>query len=182
MSFRPIANILWYQSIWFTAVLGGVSLQPVLALMLLSHLAASTDWKTEAKVMLSCASPGIIMDTFLASQGVYLFEPIPAYLPIPLWLAAIWLGFAGTLRNAMQFMVSRPGLMTVAAGCCAPVIYASASRLGAVEFPLGKWDTALLISLQWMLVVPIMIALCRYFSASAGTQANSALATELASK
>ena len=95
-------NFALFQSIWFAAILGRESLEWVLILLLIAHLLLCSDRKTEMKVMLLCAGLGSAVDIVLTLTGVFVFDPAPSLLPIPLWLIALWLGFAATLRHSLS--------------------------------------------------------------------------------
>ena len=154
--YNKLLNFAWYQLLWFTAVLGGSSLEWLLALLLVMHLGLVSSRRREAVLMAGVGIIGATMDALLASAGYFEFASA-GLLPIPLWHVAIWVGFAGTLRHSMQFMVERPRLMTIGAAIFAPLTYLAAQRMGAVVFPLGNLHTAMVISLCWLTVTPIMV-------------------------
>jgi hypothetical protein len=156
-SYSSLLNFAWYQLLWFCAVLGGDLLVWLLPPMLLAHLLRVDDWRSEILLMLSVAGLGGTFDAVLTTAGYFHFDPAPSMLPIPLWLVAIWMGFAATLRHSMRYMVSHPRLMTLAAGFCAPLSYLAAGRLGAVEFPLGQVPTAVAVGLSWLALTPALI-------------------------
>lgn len=160
MTPRPYSRLLnfaWYQLLWFTAVLGGVPLEPVLLVMLLLHLSLARHRASELCLMLGAAGLGMAFDGLLAAAGYFAFPQPPAVLPVPLWLLAIWMGFAGTLRYSMAPLVARPRLMAAAATVSAPLTYLAAQRLGAVTFPHGGLATAVVIGLSWWALVPALL-------------------------
>ncbi len=160
MSTRPYSKLLnfaWYQLLWFTAVLGGSATQGFLLPLLILHLAMVGNWRRELTLMLGAATLGATCDALLTTAGYFVFADTAYGLPIPLWLVAIWMGFAGTLRHSMTFMVSRPRLFTMAAGLFAPMTYLAAQRLGAVSFPLGNGPTAIVIGLTWVTLTPVLV-------------------------
>lgn len=159
MKHRPYSNLLnfaWYQLLWFTAILGGSGWEWLLAALVLMHLGLVASWRREALLMGLVAVIGTALDALLATAGYFEFAQAN-WLPIPLWHVAIWVGFAGTLRHSMHFMVGRPRLMTLAATIFAPLTYLAAQRFGAVVFPLGNLPTAIVISLCWLTVTPLLI-------------------------
>ncbi len=154
-------NFVWFQSIWFLAILAGGQFEWLLALLIVGHLYLCKDWITELRVMLSCAAIGVSIDGTLTWFGVFVFTPSPELTLIPLWLVAIWFGFVGTLRHSLRFMTTKPLLMTIASGISAPLSYLAAMRFDAVEFPLGIWPTAIIVSVAWMLMMPIFLFVLR---------------------
>jgi len=173
-------NLAWYQALWLTAVAGGPPLTGALFLLLLVHLLWVDCWRSELGLMLGCALPGCLVDSLLTHWGVFVFDPMPTALPIPLWLVAIWLGFAGTLRSSLRWLTSRPLLMTALAGFGAPLTYLGAGRLGAVNFPLGMLGTALVIGAVWITLTPLLCWLTR--QAQAWQTSREALTTHHAFK
>lgn len=160
-NYTKLKNYFWYQTIWLVAVFGGSGYEWLLAMLLVLHLLLCEDWISEGKIMAVCAGFGLAIDTLLTLGGVFVFNPSPDFLPVPLWLAAIWLGFIGTLRHSLSFMLNRPVLMTLAAGVIAPLTYLAAMRFGAVEFPMGNITTFVLVSVCWMIRMPFFIWLSR---------------------
>ncbi|MEO0437656.1 MAG: DUF2878 domain-containing protein [Pseudomonadota bacterium] len=159
MNYHPYSRVLnfaWYQLTWFAAVLGGAAYEWFLGILLLMHLGLVGTWGREIALMIAVAALGCSVDALLAMAGYFQFDG-ESWLPIPLWHVAIWVGFAGTLRHSMTFMVQRPRLMTIAAALFAPLTYLAAQRLGAVVFPLGSFPTAIVISLCWLTVTPLLI-------------------------
>ena len=158
--YNKLLNFAWYQLLWFTAVLGGNSLEWVLVVLLAIHLAMVSNWFREAMLMVGVGIIGGSMDAVLASMGYFQFAS-NGTLPIPLWHIAIWIGFAGTFRHSMQFMIERPRLMTVGAVIFAPLTYLAAQRMGAVVFPMGNLNTAMVIGLCWLTITPVLVWLTR---------------------
>lgn len=154
-------NFLWFQSIWFIAILGGQPFEWALVTLIASHLYACKEWLIELKLMLICVTIGVSVDGIHTWLGLFVFDNGSQLTLVPIWLVAIWFGFIGTLRHSLRFMTSKPLLITVASGISAPMSYLAAMRLGAVEFPLGIWATAILISLSWMLMMPLFLFVLR---------------------
>ena len=152
-NYRLVLNFFWYQTIWFSAILGGEQFEPAIALLIILHLLHSQDRKAELMTMLPCAAIGISVDSFLSWQGLFLFNPAPELLPIPLWLVGIWFGFAGILRHSLNYFVSRPALATCAGAVFAPLTYFAAARLGAVSFGLPDSISALVIGVVWAIMM-----------------------------
>jgi hypothetical protein len=154
-----LANFAWYQGLWFMAVLGGSQGEALLFLLIGLHVVLVRQRFAELSLMVSAACLGAAFDGLLASAGFYVFEETPQGLPIPLWLAAIWMGFAGTLRYSMAFMVARPRLTTAAAAFFAPLTYLGAERLDAVDFAYGAVPAAVVVGLSWAVLTPMLLRL-----------------------
>lgn len=158
--YNNLINIVWYQALWFIAILGQTTYEWALALLLVLHLFLAPNWRNELKVMLACGLVGITSDSTLAHFGVYEFTPNPsllgAALPIPFWLMTIWFGFAGTLLHSFSFFMTRPIIGTLLVAAIAPFSYAAAGRLGAVSFGLEASTAMMIIGAAWLFVMPIL--------------------------
>lgn len=154
-----LGNLLWYQCIWFTAVLGGDAWLGLGLTLLVVHLWWVDDWREQALLMLAAAALGGGVDLLVAGAGYYRFAPATTFGATPLWLFLIWMGFAGTLRHSMAWLADRPRLMTTAALLGAPMAYISAARFGAVSFPSGTLSTGLITALSWLCVLPLLLTL-----------------------
>lgn len=151
--YNKVCNFLWYQSVWFTAILGREAWEPLLLALLALHLAWCRDWRAELKLMLSCGILGVVADSGLSMSGLYLFDPSPSVLPIPLWLVGLWLGFAGTLNHSMSYLVSRPLIASAMSLAAAPLSYFAGARFGAVTFGLDAQAAAITIGATWALLM-----------------------------
>ena len=154
-------NFTLFQSIWFAAILGQESLEWLVALLLAAHFLLCADLKDELKVVLACAVIGIIADTMLTLAGVFIFDPKPSTLPVPFWLIGIWLGFAGTFRHSMSYLLARPMVAVAASAVAAPLSYLAGMKLGAVSFGLDITSTALVLGLLWVCMMAVFIRIDR---------------------
>lgn len=158
-SYSRLLNFAWYQLLWFLAVIGKAAALPLLALLVLLHLFLVEKRVAELALMLGAALLGSCLDLALTFAGFYRFDD--AAFVLPAWLPLIWMGFAGTMRYSLAFMVARPRLLTAAAAIFAPLTYLAAARLGAVSFPLGGAATALVIGLSWWVITPLLLRIER---------------------
>jgi hypothetical protein len=165
--YNPLYNFIWFQSIWFVAVLGGDNWVIVLFSLLICHFFLVENVKTEIKFLVTGAAIGIAVDILLTIYDFYVFNPERSFFIFPLWMIAIWLGFCGTIRHSMKFMTSKPVAMIIVAFFVAPISYVAASKLGAVEFPKGLLFTALIIGFSWMAITACLLVLNNYFASAA---------------
>lgn len=142
-------NFLWYQAIWFIAVLGGETAVAVVGSMLLLHIFWAPNRVSELWFMTIVAGIGITIDSIVTLVGIMQFAENAGPLPIPLWLTCIWLAFAGTLRYSMNFVMARPSLAIVLGLIFAPLTYIAGERLGAVEFSYSVIHTACVLGMCW---------------------------------
>lgn len=154
VKYNNIINIVWYQALWFVAILGRESYEWLLALLIALHFAITPHWRSDLKTMLVCGGIGITIDSLLSSFGVYVFNPMPSTLPIPLWLMSIWLGFSCTLLHSFTFFMIRPFLGTVIVAAAAPFSYLAGVRFGAVSFGFETTISMVIIAAAWLMIMP----------------------------
>jgi hypothetical protein len=159
-------NFILFQSIWFAAILGQEKLEWLVALLLAFHVILSADLKDEIKVVLMCAAVGVVADTMLTFAGVLVFDPAPSALPIPFWLIGVWLGFAGTFRHSMSYLMAKPMIAIPAAAVAAPLSYLAGMKLGAVSFGLDIGATIVVIGLLWACMMALFIRIDRAHQSS----------------
>lgn len=155
-------NLVLFQVLWFTAVLGTNQYLLVVALLLVLHLCWCSNRRAELFLLLTAATAGIICDSIMTNAGIYVFAAETQSWPVPYWLIGLWLGFAATLRHSMAPLLHRPLLFTLLSVVAAPLSYLAAAKLGAVEFPQGQLITAAVVGLYWAVLTPLLIGLTRY--------------------
>jgi len=155
-------NLVGYQSLWFLAIFTGNSSLLPFAIGLAVHFWLTTERKKEAMMVMLCTLAGVTIDSTLTLSGVYLFDPQPTAFPIPWWLLGIWLAFSATIRRGLRFFIDRPPLALLSAGIGAPFAYMSASRLGAVVFPMGYINTAFIVAAAWVPLMALLIFTSRW--------------------
>lgn len=125
-----------------------------LALVLLAlHVWLAHDSLAELQQMLIVGGLGIAVDTLLSTTGVYVFADGAL---IPLWLCALWLGFAGVLGRSLAWLAVRPAVCSLAAAIAFPLNYWAGQRLGAVEFAYSLPLTLIIVGLVWACTLPMM--------------------------
>ncbi|MEM7465705.1 MAG: DUF2878 domain-containing protein [Pseudomonadota bacterium] len=159
-NYKLVLNFFWYQTIWFAAVLGGSQFEMLIIFLLVLHILQVADQKVELKILALCGGIGISVDSVLTWQGLFVFDPSPTVLPIPLWLMGIWFGFAGILRHSLNYIVTRPILAIGAGAFFAPLTYFAAARLGAVTFTLPVSLSAVVISTVWAALMALFSMCC----------------------
>ena len=159
-NYKLLLNFFWYQTIWFAAVLGGPEFEMLITLLLGLHLLQVKDRKAELMTLALCGGMGICVDSILTWQGLFVFDPAPAMLPIPYWLMGIWFGFAGILHHSLNYIVRRPIFAIAAGAIFAPLTYFAAARLGAVTFAFPPTTSAIVIGTVWATLMALFSMFC----------------------
>jgi hypothetical protein len=148
-------NILFFNAIWFTCVIGRLDWIWISAPVLLIYIL--TNFPSPQKILLYVAVPaaiGILIDAVLIQLNVFVFPKATTWMP--LWLVVLWLGFATTLTKSLALFGKRP-VLAVAAGMFGfPLSYLTAHRFGAVDFGYSTEMVALLLSAIWAIMLPTL--------------------------
>ncbi|MGL6289111.1 MAG: DUF2878 domain-containing protein [Silanimonas sp.] len=163
-----IANVLGFQAVWFASVMGAANglpwAGPVAACAYAAaHLAWTPDRRGDLR-MLGIALPmGLVADSLLAISGILAFaSPWPSTLVAPVWILAMWAGFALTLNHSMAFLRGRWLAAAVFGAVGGPLAYWGAARgFDAVDFGLGLPVAMLALAVTWGVAMPALYALQR---------------------
>jgi hypothetical protein len=151
-----VLNVLGFQSVWMVSVIGagrGLWWPGLIVAVLFAALTlAFTPERKQDLRTLSIALPlGFIMDSILVhSQSLQFACPYPLPGLAPVWIMALWLGFALTLNHSLRSIYAR-ALPTFLFGLLGgPVAYGIATlRFEAMSVQGSTLECALWIGLVW---------------------------------
>ena len=158
-------NALGYQLGWWCCILGVsrelLYLGPlVMGLFVSLHLFYAADGTKELIFLFSATLLGTLLDTAKASSGFISYGggyPGIGWLA-PLWITAMWAGFASTANHSLRFLINRR-IATFAAGAVfGPLAYLTAARFGAITLNLSLILNIIILSLVWGTAMPLMYA------------------------
>lgn len=142
-----VFNIALYQTIWFCCVLGGNPWSIAGLGLIALHLALSPRRYDDLKMIVILLGVGCLLDGSLQLLGIVEFTT-PG-LPIPLWLAVIWMGLALLVHHSLNWMKGRYLQSAVFGAIGGPLAYAGGAALGAASFGRGEALAMVVISLVW---------------------------------
>ncbi len=158
-----IRNVLGFQLCWWGCVLGGARGWPWLgpicvALWLVFELAGSEARLRRLAFCLGVGLLGSLLDGLLVQADLLRFEgsTLP-WTAAPIWIAALWVGFANTLGRSMSFLRQRPLVGFVLGALAGPLAYYGGQGLGAVAVP-RPLAGFLTIALAWAIALPVLVA------------------------
>jgi Protein of unknown function (DUF2878) len=158
-------NFAMFYLGWFACVGGAARgqlwLGPVLTcLLVMVHLALSSDRIRELGLILAVGVLGFALDTLQASVGLYAFERT-SILPwvCPPWMVALWMLFATTLNSSMAWLAGRYRVAAVLGAGCGPVSYLAGARLGAIELSGNVLGSLAGIGAVWAIAMPTLLVL-----------------------
>lgn len=151
-----VINILIYQMVWFLCVFKGDG-GAFLALFLLAfHLQRSTHLREDLKMMLVLLLVGLVVDGAIRYFGLISYRVDG--VPIPFWLAVVWLALAILPHHSLNWLKGRPLLSIVFASIGGPLAYWAGVRFGSAEFNSPLLLSLAVLATVWALMWPLVMA------------------------
>lgn len=160
-----VSNAVGFQFVWLAAVAGaghGVWWAGPLALFLFAawHLARSPCRRADLQLLSIAVALGWVLDSAWIQLGLVQFAaPLPWHGMAPLWILALWAGFALTLNHSLAPLGARPWLAALFGASGGPLAYwIAGSAWSAATYAEGPapW---LAIGLAWGVLTPALLAL-----------------------
>lgn len=160
-------NAVGFQSAWWLTVLGiamGFPLLGPLAMILyvmVDHFSLTKKNQAEALLILSALFLGTLSDSLFASVGLLSYAGGYTQIPwlAPLWITAMWGGFAATLNHSLAWIKTKPILAFLLGAVFGPLSYMAGSRFGAIQFNMEMTLTMVILGLFWGIAVPGLVQL-----------------------
>jgi hypothetical protein len=151
-----LSNGFIFQAAWPVCVLGGdaVALLTTM-LVLVFHLWAGSQHRTECIFLLTAGITGIMFDAALLYTGVLVYDSFMQ----PIWMCCLWFLFATTLGASLRWFQKHLFLGAIFAGCFAPLSYKLGAALTSVNLLHPEWQAMLIIGCAWAFVFPGLLAL-----------------------
>lgn len=154
------ANLLGYQLVWFSAVIGagrGLAWPGVTAALVFiaAQLAFSRAWQSDLKLAVAALLCGCLLDGALSALGWSVYAA--GAWPAPRWILALWAAFALTLNHSLAYLRPRPWLACVFGAIGGPMAYWGAARgWQAVQFDEPAWRATAALAIGWGLILPAL--------------------------
>ena len=117
---------------------------------------------------------GWLADSCLVLTGLIAF---PAYThlggPSPVWMVALWVAFAATLRHSLGWLRGRWLLGAVLGAIGGPLAYLSGQALGAVA--LHGEAGVLAVAVQFALATPLLLTAVRHAERGLGNAVTASI-------
>ncbi|WP_337983902.1 DUF2878 domain-containing protein [Vibrio inusitatus] len=155
MNKELLVKSIWFQGLWFLAVIGRDSTFFLLLLAVGATLVYSVK-KEQINLawLATLVLIGIVLDTFHGFIGLFLFPQswIPAWL-ILLWVIFIWYAYQmKTILTRFPLpIVSMIGALGAAGS------YFAGLKLGAVQWPYSDEMTFVVLTIEWFLLFALVI-------------------------
>ena len=159
---KNLINIVAFQVVWFSSVLGAANGLPwlgAIALLpfLVWQLRVSADAAYDRRALLVLGVAGLIVDSLYPLLGSLSYaSPWPLSGAAPAWLILMWLNLALTLNHSLAWLRRRYLLAAVFGGTGGALSYWAGARLGAVELYWSTPAVVLLIGVIWAIALPVI--------------------------
>jgi len=152
-----VINVLIYQIIWFLCVFKG-DFGAFLSLgLLIGHLLWSPLRKADLQMMCVLLIMGLIIDGLISYAGVVSYRVDG--VPIPFWLAVIWLALAILPHHSLRWLKGRPLLSSLFAAVGGPLAYWAGVKAGSATFNATLFSSLALLAIVWALFWPLAMSI-----------------------
>ncbi|MFZ2236474.1 MAG: DUF2878 domain-containing protein [Dokdonella sp.] len=165
---KNLINFVAFQAVWFAAVVGASYglwwLGPIAATVFaIAHLVSPMRIRGDGLLIVVALLLGVVIDSAYAFSGALTYAaPFPSAQLAPLWILALWVGFALTLNHSLAYLAHRPVVATIAGAVVGPISYWSAGRaFDAVTLGDPLWRTVLALSVGWAFAMLVLSLVAR---------------------
>ena len=156
---HPLINMVSFYLGWFSCLLGATHSMPWLGVLVMSallalHLFLTANRTQELRFILVTGLLGTSLDSLLMLGGLYTFTYHTLSWLCPVWMTALWMGFASTFNHSMRWLRGRYGLAGLFGATGGPLSYYAGVGLGALSFIPATRSTLMVLAVVWSLVVP----------------------------
>jgi hypothetical protein len=153
-------NIVWAATV-FGAAAGLAWAGPLaLAAFAIVHFRMTSRPRYDVAAVLVFGLAGLLIDSAWSLSGALRYAadwPSPYFTPV--WLLALWMGFALTVGHSLGWLRSRPAVAALFGLLGGGFSYWMGSRIGAVELGVSAWTYAALVGLSWAIALPALLRL-----------------------
>jgi hypothetical protein len=163
-----LPNAISFQLVWLAAVAGAARgwwwAGPLaLAAFAAWQLPLSGGRRADLLLMLMTAALGFAIDTLWVKLELMRFTtPLPSAQLAPVWIVALWMGFALTLNHSLAALKRHLWLAAALGLIGGPIAYGVAEGAwSAVQFGRPAWIVLGALALAWAAVTPLLLVLAR---------------------
>jgi len=160
---KILYNALGFNLVWWGCVFGVRWELPwlgpaLLALYLVVHLRFFSLGRKEAIFLLVAGLIGTLVDSLKATSGFISYEGGYGVGWItPLWITAMWVGFAALLNHSLAWLKGRLILAAVLGMVFGPPAYLTGSKFGVLTFGVEQGFAIIILAIVWGLAVPMLV-------------------------
>lgn len=160
-SARIWGTALWFNLLWFLAVIygsAGILWPAVLALGVLVAWSAGTggNLRQDARMAVAGVLIAYTAEPVWLSQGLIHYEGQGELNLPPDWITLLWVAFAICFNHCLQWLQTRRVLAVVLGLVGSVLSILSGERLGALSFPQGWFELAMVYGPIWAVITPAL--------------------------
>ncbi|MBE7559528.1 DUF2878 domain-containing protein [bacterium] len=168
---QNLANFVGFQLGWFACILGAAHGRPWLGPLVVVAWLAPFVWisprsRGDLATLLAAGLSSYLADSVLVLAGWLSFPSAAWGWPSTLWMVALWVNLAGTLRWSLSWLREHRAWSALLGSLGGPLAYAAGVRLGAVQLPAGA-VSLVAVGVVWALAMPALLWLSRVCEAGA---------------
>lgn len=179
-----IVNAVLFQLVWVACVGGGAAgrwwLGPLAVLAFaLWQVPRSPHPRAELTLVALAAVLGAGVDSALVLGGLLRFPSTgPWPLPAPVWIVALWVGFALTLNHSLAWLKGRTVIAVILGAVAGPFSYwVGATAWQAVTFTVATPVVLATLAVVWAIATPALLHLAEWAVATCRVPALKAAVT-----
>lgn len=162
MKFASLVNLVAFHIGWLACALGAARGLPWLGVVVVPTLLAAqlplvASAKRQLRLIGIAAAAGWLVDSLLMGAGVFTFPGHDPRWGCPLWMAALWANFAGTLHLAMSWLRGRYAVATLFGALGGPLSYYAGDRIGAIDLATNLPISLAMIGVEWAVAMPALV-------------------------
>jgi hypothetical protein len=160
-----IINAVMLKIVWISCVWGGATGYWWLGVAAVAVFAA---WQiprsprplAEIKLAAIAAMVGLVVDTAYIRTGLLAYPaPGPWQAVAPIWILALWIGFALSLNHSLAWLKGRPMGAALMGGIAGPFsFWFGATSWKAAEFVAPTPLVLAVLAFVWALIIPALVA------------------------
>ena len=161
---KKIFNILGFQICWWICVIFSTTnysyVGPLAMLLyIVLHLLYITDERKELWLVFLVALIGTIFDSIFILIGFFNYSSsFSLFMCLaPLWITAMWAGFATTLNHSLSWINKNYYLAFLMGFIFGPISYLTGRNFEAIEFHVSDTIGLLALAFSWGVIIPLIV-------------------------
>jgi len=158
-----LPNLIGFQIVWMASVGGAAQgwwwLGPVAVCLFASwQITVSRMRRSDVNLVLLCAVLGFALDSAWVQLGFMRFAaPEPWANFAPIWIIAMWVGFALTVNHSLSSLKRWPWAAAALGLVGGPIAYWAAARAWSAVAIEASWLPYAALGIAWALVTPALL-------------------------
>lgn len=154
---KLVVNFIGFQCFWWACILLQNQALLICLVLLTLHLLFHRQPAIELQSISVIAGIGFFVDSSLTHFGLFHFTTPLFNNGPPVWLLALWFGFATTVTTCCKLITKRWHAMAIGA-LFAPVSYLASIKLGAASILLPVAQVWITLMFVWLWLMPLLLS------------------------